>query len=49
MSYLLSSSYGNMKIPSRLDIVNYLLEISPSFTNADIILIYEGINNIINF
>ncbi|OUM68541.1 hypothetical protein PIROE2DRAFT_3674 [Piromyces sp. E2] len=49
MSYLLSSSYGNMKIPSRLDIINYLLEISPSFTNADMILIYEVINAINNY
>ncbi|ORX64207.1 hypothetical protein BCR32DRAFT_287248 [Anaeromyces robustus] len=46
ISYLLSSSYGNMKMPSRLDIINYLLEISPKFTNADMILIYEAINAI---
>jgi len=42
MSYILSSNYGNMKKPSKLDIINYLLEISPKFTNTDIILIYEG-------
>ncbi|KAL6591627.1 hypothetical protein LY90DRAFT_668240 [Neocallimastix californiae] len=44
MSYILSSNYGNMKKPSKLDIINYLLEISPKFTNTDIILIYEVIN-----
>jgi len=46
MSYLLSSSYGNMKIPSRLDILNYLLDISPKFTNADEILLFEVIKAI---
>ncbi|ORX60757.1 hypothetical protein BCR36DRAFT_578841 [Piromyces finnis] len=49
ISYLLSSSYGNMKIPSRLDVINYLLDISPSFTNTDTILIYEVINAINNY
>jgi len=47
MSYLLSSSYANMKIPSRLDILNYLLDISPKFTNADEILLFEGNSTLI--